>query len=50
MAHLNKERERILKPAEARAILASYKTNSESSSIEQKMEEKYRPTKVLQKN
>lgn len=50
IAHLKKEREKILRPAEARAILASYRANSESTSIEDKMGEKYRPTKALQKN
>lgn len=50
IAHLKKEREKILRPAEARAILASYRAKNESTSIEDKMEEKYRPTAVLQKN
>lgn len=50
IAHLKKEREKILRPAEARAILASYRVNSESTSIEDKMREKYRPSKALQKN
>ncbi|CAM4122871.1 AHH domain-containing protein [Pseudoalteromonas ostreae] len=50
MVHLEKERDKILKPAEARAILASYREKAEGMSVEEKMGEKYRPTTTLQKN
>lgn len=48
--HLENERMRILKPAEARAILSSYAQKVESMGTEEKMEEKHQPTTTLQKN
>ncbi|MCH2089117.1 MAG: AHH domain-containing protein [Pseudoalteromonas sp.] len=50
IAHLEKEKNKILKPAEARAILAAYRGKQDEASLDSKMEEKHQPTRILQNN